>query len=289
MIEIKNLTKCYGNFKAVDNVSITVPKGTIHGIIGENGVGKTTIIHCVIGVYKPNGGVVLIDGEDVYDNPKVKARIGYVADSNSYFPTYRVKDMVKFYKGIYESFDEDYFKELNTIFELPEDRRINQLSKGMQMRLALMLNIAIKPDVLVLDEPTSGLDALAKKQVTDLLIKEVSERECTILISSHHLSELEKLCDDITMLQGGKVKYQSSVEGIKAKVKKLQAVFSNPVDLSDIEGILHAEQIGSIYHIITDNYTQDMERQLYAKGADILEEIGMSLEEIFIYSSKEQR
>lgn len=289
MIEIKDLTKCYGSFKAVDNVSITVPKGTIHGIIGENGVGKTTIIHCVTGVYKPNEGVVLIDGEDVYDNPKIKARIGYVADSNSYFPTYRVKDMVKFYKGIYQSFDEDYFKELNTIFELPEDRRINQLSKGMQMRLALMLNIAIKPDVLVLDEPTSGLDALAKKQVTDLLIKEVAERECTILISSHHLSELEKLCDDITMLQNGKVKYQSSVEGIKAKVKKLQAVFSSPVDLSDVVGILNVEQIGSIYHIITDNYTQDMERQLYAKGADILEEIGMSLEEIFIYSSKEQR
>lgn len=289
MIEIKNLTKCYGNFRAVDNVSITVPKGTIHGLIGENGVGKTTIIHCVIGVYKPNEGVVLIDGEDVYDNPKVKARIGYVADSNSYFPTYRVKDMVKFYKGIYSTFDEELFHELNTIFNLPEDRRINQLSKGMQMRLALMLNIAIKPDVLVLDEPTSGLDAIAKKQVTDLLIKEVSERECTILISSHHLSELEKLCDDITMLQGGKVKYQSSVEGIKAKVKKLQAVFSNPVDLSNIDGILNVEQIGSIYHIITDNYTQDMERQLYAKGADILEEIGMSLEEIFIYSSKEQR
>ncbi len=289
MIEIKNLTKCYGSFKAVDNVSITVPKGTIHGIIGENGVGKTTIIHCVTGVYKPNEGVVLIDGENVYDDPKVKARIGYVADSNSYFPTYRVKDMVKFYKGIYQSFDEECFNELNTVFELPVDRRINQLSKGMQMRLALMLNIAIRPDVLVLDEPTSGLDALAKKQVTDILIKEVAERECTILISSHHLSELEKLCDDITMLQGGRVKYQSSVEGIKAKVKKLQAVFSSPVDLSDIEGILNVEQIGSIYHIITDNYTQDMERQLYAKGADILEEIGMSLEEIFIYSSKEQR
>ncbi len=289
MIEIKGLTKCYGNFKAVDNVSITVPKGTIHGIIGENGVGKTTIIHCVTGIYKPNEGVVLIDGEDVYDDPKVKARIGFVADSNSYFPTYRVKDMVKFYKGIYQSFDENCFNELNAIFALPEDRRINQLSKGMQMRLALMLNIAIRPDVLVLDEPTSGLDALAKKQVTDILIKEVAERECTILISSHHLSELEKLCDDITMLQGGKVKYQSSVDGIKAKVKKLQAVFSSPVDLSDIEGILNIEQIGSIYHIITDDYTQTMERQLYAKGADILEEIGMSLEEIFIYSAKEQR
>lgn len=286
MIQINNLVKSYGSFTAVDNVSINVPKGTIHGLIGENGAGKTTIIHCATGVYKPTKGEVLIDGKNVYDNPFVKAKIGYVADSCNYFPSYTVNNMVNFYKGIYETFDEDKFNRLNEIFALPTDRRINQLSKGMTMRLALMLNISYNPDVLILDEPTSGLDAIAKKQVMDILIDEVEERKCSVMISSHHLSELEKLCDNVTIINNGKVKYQSSISDIKNKIRKLQTVFKNDIDLSQIKGIIHIENIGSIKHIITDNYSDEFEKMLYDMGAVIVEEIGMSLEEIFIYTSE---
>lgn len=286
MIQINNVVKKYGSFTAVDNVSINVPKGTIHGLIGENGAGKTTIIHCAAGVYKPTSGEVLIDGENVYDNPDVKAKIGYVADSCNYFQSYTVSNMIKFYKGVYKTFDEYKFEALNNIFALPLNRRINQLSKGMTMRLALMLNISYNPDVLILDEPTSGLDAIAKKQVMDILISEVEERKCAVLISSHHLGELEKLCDSITIISNGKTKYQSSVNDIKNKIRKLQAVFKKNVDLHNVEGIIHIENIGSIKHIITDSYSLEFEKKLYEMGADIVEEIGMSLEEIFIYTSE---
>lgn len=289
MITINNVTKSFGNYKAINNINISVPKGTIHGLIGENGAGKTTLIQCLTGIYKPDNGDILIDNSPVYENPSVKSKIGYVADSNSYFNTYRVKQMIEFYKGVYHSFDSERFNELNNIFKLPLDRRISQLSKGMQMRLSLMLNLSIHPQVLILDEPTSGLDAIAKNQVLDLLIDEVSSNRCTIFISSHHLSELEKLCDDITILQQGEVLYQSSIEGIKGKVRKLQMVFKQPVDLSQLNGILHYENIGSIFYIITRDYDDSLMSQLKSMGADIIEEIGMSLEEIFIYTNENGR
>ena len=220
----------------------------------------------------------------MYDNPAVKSKIGYVADSNSYFPNFKVKDMVSFYKGIYQSFDENRFNELNEFFKLSYERRVKQLSKGMQMRLALMLNLSLHPDVLVLDEPTSGLDAIAKKQVLDLLISEVSEYQCTVVISSHHLGELEKLCDSLTILQNGNILYQDSIDEIKQQIVKLQAVFKEQPDLSDID-VLNLEHIGSIYYIITDKNTDELINTLYQKGAELVEQIGMSLEDIFIYTS----
>lgn len=284
MINIQNVSKYYDKFKAIDNVSIEIPKGTIHGLIGENGAGKTTLIHCLTGIYKCDEGIITIDGDNVYDNPAVKSKIGYVADSNSYFPNFKVKDMVSFYKGIYQSFDENRFNELNEIFKLSYERRVKQLSKGMQMRLALMLNLSLHPDVLVLDEPTSGLDAIAKKQVLDLLISEVSEYQCTVVISSHHLGELEKLCDSLTILQNGNILYQDSIDEIKQQIVKLQAVFKKQPDLSDID-VLNVEHIGSIYYIITDKNTDELINTLYQKGAELVEQIGMSLEDIFIYTS----
>ncbi|MDO4301447.1 MAG: ABC transporter ATP-binding protein [Clostridia bacterium] len=286
MISIKNVSKFYDKFKALDNVSIEIPKGTIHGLIGENGAGKTTLIHCLTGIYKCDEGIITYDGKPVYDNPEVKSKIGYVADSNSYFPNFKIIDMVNFYKGIYPAFDEDRFYELNNIFKLVTQRKVKQLSKGMQMRLALMLNLSLHPDVLILDEPTSGLDAIAKKQVIDLLISEVTERECTIVISSHHLRELEMLCDSLTIIQNGAILYQNSIDKIKKQIVKLQAVFREAADLSDINGILNIEQIGSIYYIITDKNSDEITQQLYSKGADLVEQIGMSLEDIFIYTSE---
>lgn len=284
MISIQNVSKYYDKFKAIDNVSIEIPKGTIHGLIGENGAGKTTLIHCLTGIYKCDEGIITIAGDNVYDNPAVKTKIGYVADSNSYFPNFKVKDMVSFYKGIYQSFDENRFNELNEIFKLSYERRVKQLSKGMQMRLALMLNLSLHPDVLVLDEPTSGLDAIAKKQVLDLLISEVSEYQCTVVISSHHLGELEKLCDSLTILQNGNILYQDSIDEIKQQIVKLQAVFKEQPDLSDID-VLNVEHIGSIYYIIADKNTDELINTLYQKGAELVEQIGMSLEDIFIYTS----
>lgn len=286
MLDIKNISKSFGSFQAVKDASISIAEGEIHGIIGENGAGKTTIIKCAAGIYKPDRGEVLVDGKPVFDNPEAKRLIGYVADSNSYFGMYSVRQMVCFYKGVYKSFDEKRFNELNEIFKLDVKKRISQLSKGMQMRLALMLNMSIHPKVLILDEPTSGLDAIAKNAFNDMLISLVDEERTAVLISSHHLSELERLCDSISLIMNGDIYYQSNLDDIKSNVRKLQLVLRGDADFKDVKGVLSAERVGSIYYLIVDSYGDELKDKLEAMGAEIIEEVGMSLEEIFIYTTK---
>ena len=288
MIEVIDVSKAFGDFKALDNINIKIKKGTIHGIIGENGAGKTTLLQMLAGVYDVEKGKILVEGENVYDNNKVKKKIGYVADRNQYFKDYKISEMVDFYFGIYDTFSKDDFKEYNKIFKLNTDKKIKQLSKGMQMRLSLMLNLSIKPEILILDEPTSGLDAIIKKDLLDILIKQVYERNLTIVISSHHIGELEKICDEFTILNRGKVKYQSNIENIKEDVKKLQVVFKEDVEdkLNQVDDIINIEKIGSIYYLVTDNYSKKLIDDLNNLGAQFIENIGITLEEIFIYTNK---
>ena len=288
MIEILGVSKEFGKFKALDNVNIKIKKGTIHGIIGENGAGKTTLLQMLAGVYDVEVGEILVDGEPVYDNNSVKNRIGYVADRNQYFKDYKVSEMVNFYNGIYDNFSKDDFIGYNMIFNLDLDKKIKQLSKGMQMRLSLMLNLSINPEILILDEPTSGLDAIVKKELLDILIHQVYEKGVTVVISSHHISELEKICDEVTILNKGKVKYQSNIDEIKENIKKLQVLFKGDVEdrINKLDNIVNIEKIGSVYYLITNNYGKELINDLNALGADRIENIGITLEEIFIYTNK---
>lgn len=288
MIEVLEVSKTFGDFTALDNINIKIKKGTIHGIIGENGAGKTTLLQMLSGVYSVEEGQILIDGENVYDNNKIKQKIGYVADRNQYFKDYKAIEMVDFCAGIYDDFSRNDFKEYNKLFKLNLNRKIRQLSKGMQMRLSLMLNLSIRPEVLILDEPTSGLDAIVKKELLDILIKEVYERKVTIVISSHHIGELEKICDEVTILNRGKVKYGSNIDKLKENVKKLQVVFKKDVkdELDKIDDIINIEKIGSVYYIITDNYGEKIIEDLKNLGTELIENIGLTLEEIFIYTNK---
>lgn len=288
MIEVIGVSKEFGDFKALDNINIKINKGTIHGIIGENGAGKTTLLQMLAGVYDVEQGEILIEGENVYDNNNIKKKIGYVADRNQYFKDYKIKEMVEFYSGIYDDFSKEDFQEYNKIFKLNLDKKIRQLSKGMQMRLSLMLNLATRPEILILDEPTSGLDAIVKKDLIDILINQVYENNLTIIISSHHISELEKICDEVTILNEGKVKYQSNIDEIKENVKKLQVVFKEDVKdaINQVDNIISIEKIGSIYYLVTDNYGEELINDLNNLGAQLIENIGITLEEIFIYTNK---
>lgn len=291
MVEIKNITKKFGNYTAISDINIRVKKGTIFGLIGENGAGKTTLIQCMTGIYKPDQGEVTVNGEAVYENPIVKERIGYVADQNQYFPFFKVKEMVEFYKKTYPTFSTTKFNNYNRIFKLDENKRVRQLSKGMQMRLSLMLNLSINPDVLILDEPTSGLDAIAKNQMLDILLQEVAENQLTIFISSHHLGELERICDEIAMIHKGEITYMSTLDEMKENIKKLQIVFDHkaPVDLKEWKGVRTVEVVGRVYYIVTEKYSKDLEERLYKAGAKFIEQINLSLEEIFVYTNEEEK
>lgn len=297
MIELKSVTKSYdrGMKPVVEDISFSVEPGKIHGLIGPNGSGKTTLIKCMTGIFTTDSGEILVDGEPVYDNPPVKKRIGYVADNCNYFPKYRVMDMVKFYAGMYEKFDREEFEKLNELFEIPMKRRIGHLSKGQKMRTSFMLNMAMNPDILILDEPTSGLDAIAKEDLLNQIVTKVEYGELAVVISSHHLHELERICDTVTMLGTVGVNYQGNLEEAKAQIGKFQVVFKNGVPegvLSD-RRILNYSNIGSVYTFLWrddgEGSTEEAEAFFAESGADLVEKTEISLEELFIYSNKRRK
>lgn len=299
MIEVRNVTKAYdkGGKPAVENVSFEVQPGMIHGLIGPNGSGKTTLIKCITGIFMTDQGEILLDGQNVYDNPEAKRKIGYVADNCNYFPKYKVKDMVDFYAGMYKDFDRDEFDKLNRIFEISTKRKIGHLSKGQKMRVSFMLNMAMKPEVLVMDEPTSGLDAMAKADLMEQIIAKVEYDETAVIISTHHLYELEKICDTVTMLNTGGVHYQGDLENVKEQIGKYQVVFKDgvPEGLLGDSRIVNYSNIGSVYTFLWDQSLakeddgDDAIAFFMGKGADLAEKTEISLEELFIYSNRRRK
>lgn len=297
MIELRNVSKSYdkGGTPVVEDISFAVEPGKIHGLIGPNGSGKTTLIKCMTGIYTVDSGQILLDGQPVYDNPAVKKEIGYVADNCNFFPKYRVRDMIKFFGGMYEKFDEEEFHKLNQIFEIPLKRRIGHLSKGQKMRTSFMLNMAMNPSVLVMDEPTSGLDAVAKADLLEQIVAKVEYGEIAVVISTHHLYELEKICDTVTMLGASGVDYQGDLDDVKTQIGKYQVVFKNGIPegvLGDYR-IVSYSNIGSVYTFLWDSKLDDeqenAEQFFRDKGADLVEQTEISLEEVFVYSNRKRR
>lgn len=289
MIEIKQVRKAYGNREVLHGIDLSVEKGSIHGLVGRNGYGKTTLIKCMTGIYQADKGEVLICGEEVFENPKVKAQIGYVADSNHYFEGYHMDEIIDLYETMYPTFSKEDFLSYNQCVGLPMNRRIRELSKGQSMSLALMLNLAIHPKVMILDEPLSGLDVIIQKQIKDFIITEVEMNQMTVFISSHNLNDLESFCDSVTMLKDGQVSCQGNMDEVKEKIVKIQAAFSDgmPGDFTQLKGVITYSNVGSVYTIIFKGDATVLKEELLEMGAAFVEEIPLSLEEVFIYSNQE--
>lgn len=284
MIEVKNVYKGYRKEPVLKDVSLTVVQGEIHGLIGENSAGKTTLIKCMTGIYRTDSGEILYDGEPVFDNPKVKERIGYVADYNEYIGSNTIKQMVKMYQIFYSGFDCEKFNDYNEIFKLPVDKRVHSLSKGQKMRLAFMLELSKEPAYLILDEPTSGLDPVAKAYFYNLLVQEVEQREIGVLISSHNLDGLERICDSVTMLHQGVVERQMAMEDMKCELTKLHVVFEGGASKAvyNMPQILRISNVGSIYTLVVKDYDENLAKDLRKTGASLIEPLDISLEELFV-------
>ena len=285
MIKVNNLSFEIDEKEILNDINLNIKEGKIFGIIGPNGVGKTTLLRCLSGIYSTSTGEVLYDNESVYDNPKVKSRIGYVADENIMPSGFKVEEIIKYNKLAYDSFDENRFNELNDIFKIQRKKYIFQLSKGMKMRLSLMIALSIKAEYLILDEPTSGLDAILKKKLINILLDEVFENNTTIIISSHHLNELEQICDDVAILEDGVISYENSIENMKNKIKKIQVAFKEDIDENELnlKGTFKIERIGRVFTIITDEYDEEFINNLNKLNPLFVEQIDLSLEDVFIY------
>ena len=279
MLEIRNLTKTFGDFKALDDLSMTVPKGTVYGLVGPNGAGKSTVIRCMVGVYRPDSGNITMDGQFVYENPDLKARIGYIPDDIFFFPAATLEEMRRFYKGIYPDFDDNLFERLYEIFNLPRKNPIRRFSKGMQKQAAFHLAICCRPDVLILDEPVDGLDPVMRRQVMSLILADVAERGTTVLISSHNLRELEDVCDHVGIMDHGRMLLEKSLADMQGTTHKLQMVGDAPENLE----VLHESASGRLRTYIVRGSAAEISNAVAAANPVYFDVLPLSLEEIFIY------
>ena len=288
VIELKDVKKSYGKNEILHGISLDIEEGSIHGLVGRNGCGKTTLIKCLTGIYEQDQGQILVCGEEIFENPKVKAQVGYVADSNQYFEGYHIDEMVEFYKQIYPTFDEKVFSDYNQSIGLDVSKRIKELSKGQAMSLASMLNLSIHPKVMIMDEPMSGLDVIAQKQIKDFIVNEVDMNGMSVLISSHDLKDLESFCDSASMMKDGKILYQGTMDQMKERFTKLQVVFgeSRSEIFKELSGVITYSNLGSVYTVILEGYGEPIHEALKQAGAIVVEEIPLSLEEVFVYSNR---
>ena len=285
MLEAKNVVKTFDGFRALDSLNMTVPKGAVYGLVGPNGAGKSTIIRHLAGIYRQDSGEVLLDGQPVYENPAVKRRMTVIGDDWYYFPQANIREMARFFAGLYPAFSWERYEKLKQVFPLDEKMMLRRMSKGMQKQAAFWLAVCCMPEYLILDEPVDGLDPVMRRQVWSLLLGDVSERGTTVLVSSHNLRELEDVCDHVGILNHGKVLLERSLSDLQDNTVKLQVAYAGVTEpmLPSELNILHRSHVGRVYTYIVRGSRAEILRRMEITEPILLESIPLTLEEIFIY------
>ena len=286
MIEVRHVVKSFDGFHALDDLSMTVPRGAIYGLVGPNGAGKSTILRHLTGGYRQDSGEILLEGAPIYENPAAKLRMASIPDELYYFGSASTRDMMRFFRKIYPSFDMERYEKLKEAFPAVEEKRpIRRLSKGMQKQAAFWLALSCRPDYLLLDEPVDGLDPVMRRQVWSLLLGDVAERGTTVVVSSHNLRELEDVCDHVGILSHGRVALERSLSELQDGTVKLQIAFreSAPPELPADIRVLHRSNVGRIYTYIVRGSAQRVLEQFAVYEPLFQEALPLTLEEIFIY------
>ena len=285
MLEAKNVVKTFDGFRALDGLTMTVPKGAVYGLVGPNGAGKSTIIRHLAGIYRQDSGEVLLDGQPVYEDPAVKRRMTVIGDDWYYFPQANIREMAHFFAGLYPAFSWERYEKLKQVFPLDEKMMLRRMSKGMQKQAAFWLTVCCMPEYLILDEPVDGLDPVMRRQVWSLLLGDVAERGTTVLVSSHNLRELEDVCDHVGILNKGRVLLERSLSDLQDNTVKLQVAYqgvTEPVLPAELN-ILHRSHVGRVYTYIVRGSREEILRRMQITDPVLLESIPLTLEEIFIY------
>ncbi len=284
MIEVKNAVKKFDGFAALDGATISVPAGSVYGLVGPNGAGKSTLIRCLTGIYRQDEGEILLGGENVWENAALKARVAAIPDDWYYFMQSSIRDMMRFYRGFYPSFSMERYEKLKEVFHIDEKKTIRRLSKGMQKQVAFWLALSCMPDYLILDEPVDGLDPVMRRQVWSLVMGDVAQRGTTVLVSSHNLRELEDVCDHVGIMDHGKVLLERSLAQLQDNMVKLQVVFRDGADQVPPElPVLHASKVGRIHTLIMRMNAEEAAAKVSTYDPLLVDAVPLTLEEIFIY------
>ena len=211
MIRVENVTKKFGQNDALDGLTMTVPKGSVYGLMGVNGAGKTTIIRHLAGFLIQDNGSITVEGETVADNEKLKERMVFIPDEVYFFRGYSLKEMAEYYRNIYPGWDQARFDSMVADFGLDLNQNLGKFSRGMRKQAAFCLAMSAKPDYLILDEPVDGLDPIVRHKLKRYIFEDVADREMTVLISSHNAKEMEDMCNYIGLMKKGRMVFEGDL------------------------------------------------------------------------------
>lgn len=285
MIKTTNLTKKFDEYKALDNLSCTIPEGCIYGLIGSNGAGKSTFFRTITGIYKQDSGEIQIDGKNVFNNPLAKEDFVFVPDDLYFLKSASLNRMAKLYASVYKYFDKKRFAELIDAFSLNPNKNIATFSKGMKRQAATILALSCKTKYLFFDETFDGLDPIMRNLVKTVVYQDVCDRGATAVISSHALRELEDTCDQLSLLYKGGILFESDVQNLKTSLFKVQIAFLDDFDakmFSDIQ-ILSFNKLGKVANLIVKGDRDETKAKLQGKNPALLEILPLSLEEVFVH------
>ena len=283
MIEAINLIKTFDETCALDGLTLTVPESAVYGLVGPNGAGKSTLIRHLTGIYRQDAGELRINGEPVYENPAVKAKIASIPDEIPYWSQATIEDMMRFYASVYPHFDRQYYEQLGKVFDLDDKRMMRKLSKGQQKLAAFRFALAQRPETLVLDEPLDGLDPVNRRTVWGLILGEVAERGTTVLVSSHNLRELEDVCDHVGIMNRGRMLLERSLSELQENMVKIQLVLPDGTELPGDLELLHEGRTGRLRQLILRGSAEELSARLSACEPLFMDVLPLTLEEIFIY------
>ena len=284
MLKADNLTKRFQGVTAVDHIHAEIQDGTVFGLIGTNGAGKSTFLRMAAGILKPDEGTITLDGESVFEDTRVKARYFFIPDEPYFLGNGTADDMKTFYQGIYPNFDTDRFGRLLKSFELDGRRKIQTFSKGMKKQLAVLLGICAGTDYLFCDETFDGLDPVMRQTVKSLFANDIEERHLTPVIASHNLRELEDICDHVGLLHRGGMLLSKDLDDMKMNIHKIQCVLPAGLDRTNLQDldIMTTEQRGSLLTLTVRGQKEEIQARMQSYHPVFFEMIPLSLEEIFI-------
>lgn len=282
MLKVEQLSKKIDRQTILDGIDFTVEPGEIIALVGRNGAGKTTLLRTMVGIIRPDMGDVLYGSKSIFKDAGLKRDVIFVPDSADALKNYTVNEAMDLYESIYPSFNRTVFRETLTRYNI-DNKKIRQLSKGQKALVTLSLAFAVQAKYYLLDEPTDGLDVVAKSDVLKLMIAQVENRNCSIIVSSHQLHELERIADRIIMIENGRVKAILSLEEARALSIKWQVVFNDhvPVELLERKDIEIINVTGRVVLFMAKERTDELEAFIDSYNPMLIEEIPMSLEDVF--------